>query len=284
MIGYIKTYQLDLKFREYYRYREYYCGLCRSLGRNHGQRSRIMLGYDMTFLAILLDGVYDSETEKNRFRCMLHPFSRRHSLSNAFIDYAADMDLYMAYLKCLDDWHDDRNLFRGISAFFLRGTAKRIEASYPEKSLAVREALEELHRFEEERSMDFEGAAGCVGRALAEMFRFGGLWDDRLAAMGFYLGKYIYLLDAYEDLEEDIRKNRYNPFLELSRENDFHERVRGILKMMISRSAEEFEMLPVDENMALLRNIIYAGAWNSFQQIVRKKGRTEPVKGKEQNE
>lgn len=284
LIGYLTAYKLDLKFRDYYRYREYYCGLCRALGKRHGRRNRIVLGYDMAFLAILLDSVYDSETERKAFRCLLHPFSRHFSLSNPFIDYAADMDLYTAWLKCLDDWNDDRDLFRGAAAFFLRRKAKKIEAAYPEKTAVIREALGELHRFEEAGSGDFEGAAGCVGRALAEIFHFGGIWEEGLAEMGFYLGKYIYLLDAFEDLEEDIRKKRYNPFLEMSREEDFQEKVRGILKMMISRSAEEFELLPVDDNLALLRNIIYAGAWQSFEEIVRKKEGADPMKGKEQNE
>ena len=229
------------------------------------------LGYDAAFLAVLLDGVYDSTTESSEFRCPVHPMGKRKALNNAFVDYAADMNLYMVWLKCIDDWQDDRNVGRGIYSWILTRRIRQIEQKYKEKTDNIKKALEDLNSLEKERSSDFEYAAGCYGRVTAEVFRFGGLWDDGLAEMGFYLGKYIYLLDAYEDLEKDLKKNRYNPFFEMSKEEDFHDQVRKILMSMISKSAEEFELLPVDENMEILRNILYAGAWNRFEEIFREK-------------
>ena len=150
MIGYITVYQPDMKFRDYYRYREYYCGLCRTLGRRRGQTARITLGYDMTFLAVLLDGVYDSATESKEFRCPAHPLGKRKALNNVFVDYAADMNLYMAWLKCLDDWCDDRNLLRGAYARFLSRRIRRIEEEYRDKTEVINAALEDLNRLEQE--------------------------------------------------------------------------------------------------------------------------------------
>ena len=271
MTGYITLYKPDLKFRDYYRYREYYCGLCRALGKQYGQSSRFTLGYDMTFLAILLDGVYDGPSEEPDFRCPLHPFEKRRARQNQFLDYVADMNLYMAGLKCRDDWQDDRNLLRGFFALLLSRRMKRIEQKYSEKTSRIKAALNELSRFEKEQSTDFEGAAGCFGRAAAELFRFGDIWDDTMAGLGFYLGKFIYLLDAYEDLEEDLKKHRYNPFYQSGSEEDFDDRIREILGTMISRSADEFEMLPVDENLEILRNILYAGAWKRYEEIADRK-------------
>ena len=271
MTGYITVYQPDMKFRDYYRYREYYCGLCKTIGKRYGQTARMSLGYDAAFLALLLDGVYDSTTESSEFRCPVHPMGKRKALNNVFIDYAADMNLYMAWLKCFDDWKDERNLGRGIYAWLLTHRIRQIEQKYKEKTDIIKKALDDLNALEEAQSSDFEVAAGCYGRVTAEVFRFGGLWDDLLAEMGFYLGKYIYLLDAYEDLERDLKKGCYNPFFEMSKEERFDDEVRKILMSMISKSAEEFELLPVDENMEILRNILYAGAWNRFEEIFRKK-------------
>ena len=280
MNGYITVYQPDLKFRDFYRYREYYCGLCRALGRKYRQSGRLSLSYDMSFLAILLDAVYDAPTEAVEFRCPLHPFRKKRARQNVFVDYAADMNLYMTGLKCLDDWRDDRNLIRGGFAVLLSGRMKRIEAAYPDKIGVIREAMEDLRRCEQAQSTDFESAAGCFGRVSAELFRYGGLWDEQMARMGFYLGKYIYLLDAYDDLEEDLRKKRYNPLREISKEENYGIRIREILLTMISKSAEEFELLPADENLEILRNILYAGAWNSFEEAVRRK-KTDPGPGRQ---
>lgn len=271
MIGYITFYKPDLKFRDYDRYREYYCGLCRTIGRRHRSAGRLSLGYDMTFLSVLLDSIYDSETGRTTFRCGLHPFRKRIARDNLWIDYAADMNVYMAWIKCLDDWNDEKKWTRGLYALILSRRAAKIEKRYPDKTAAVKSAIAELHRLEQENSRDFEAAAGCFGRAVEAIFRFGGIWEDVLGRIGFYIGKYIYLLDAYEDLEEDLEKNRYNPFRDLCREPDFQEKVRDMLLMMVSRAAEEFELLPVEENTELLENILYAGAWHRFLEIAGKK-------------
>ena len=272
MIGYIKLYKPDLKFRDFYRYREYYCGLCRTLGKQSGQISRLSLGFDMTFLTILLDGVYDSPVDISEFRCPVHPVGRQRSRCSVFTEYAADMNLYLTCMKCRDDWKDDRNPVRGIYSVLLGRRVRKIEEKYRRKTDAIKKALEDLSRYERDQSSDFEGAAGCFGRVAEELFRYGGLWEEQLSRVGFYLGKYIYLLDAYEDLEEDLRKNRYNPLREMRTDPHFNEKIREILKMMISSAADEFELLPVDENMDILRNILYAGAWTSFEEIFDRKG------------
>jgi hypothetical protein len=269
VFGYITIDQPDIRFRDYYRYREYYCGLCCTLKRKYGQTGRMSLGYDMTFLAVLLDGVYDSETRREEFRCIAHPFSKRYRLENSFTDYAADMNLYLTYLKCLDDWNDDRNLVRRLYSMILSRRIKKIEKKYPEKTASIRKHLDELSEFEKSGSSDFEGAAGCFGRVSAEVFSYGGIWNDHLARMGFFLGKFIYILDAFDDLEKDRSKGRYNPLDTLSREDDFPGKVKTILMSMISEAADEFETLPVDENMDILRNIIYAGVWKKFNDAVR---------------
>ena len=266
MFGYITIDQPEIKFKDYYRYREYYCGLCCSIKKKYGQTGRLSLDYDMTFLAVLLDGVYDSETAEREFRCIAHPVRKKKRLENDFIDYAADMNLYLAYLKCADDWNDDRKLGQKLYSMILSRCIRKIEERYPLKTDAIKKHLIELDEYEKSDSDDFEGAAGCFGRACAEIFSFGGVWNDKLARMGFYIGKFIYILDAYDDLEEDQKKGRYNPLVKMSRKDDFSGKVRTILMSMISEAAEEFETLPVDENQDILRNIIYAGVWKKFNE------------------
>ena len=89
--------------------------------------------------------------------------------------------------------------------------------------------------------------------------------------MGFYLGKFIYLMDAYEDLEDDRKAGRYNPLVDLSRRPDFEEHIRTILCMMIADCCREFEQLPCLEDAGILRNILYGGVWNRYQKIQQKK-------------
>ena len=82
--------------------------------------------------------------------------------------------------------------------------------------------------------------------------------------MGFFLGKYIYIMDAYDDLEKDIKKKNYNPLISLRNEENFTERCKDMLTLMAAESSRAFESLPILENVDILRNILYAGIWNKF--------------------
>lgn len=84
---------------------------------------------------------------------------------------------------------------------------------------------------------------------------------------GFYLGKFIYLMDAYEDLEEDHEKGTFNPLFEREGQKDFDAWCGQILTMMMTESARAFEVLPIVQDAELLRNIIYAGVWNRYEQV-----------------
>ncbi len=267
MFGYINIDQPEIRFKDYYRYREYYCGLCWQLKKQYGQSVRVTLNYEMTFLALLLDGVYDSETAEHPFRCMLHPSRKNMRIENEFVSYAADMNVYFAYLKCLDDREDDHALRGSAGAAWLRRHARRVEEAYPEKTAAIREALKGLRDLEQAGSTDFEAAAHQFGLAVEQIFRYGDLWADTLGRTGFYLGKYIYLMDAYDDLEEDLKKGNYNAFASLADREDYESVVREILTSMMAQSADEFEMLPIEENMDILRNIMYSGVWNRYREI-----------------
>ena len=88
-----------------------------------------------------------------------------------------------------------------------------------------------------------------------------------MGKLGFYLGKFIYILDAYDDVERDIKRNKYNPFKEKFGNPDFDEEIRVVLTMMMSECCKNFEMLPIIENAEILRNILYSGVWGKFEAI-----------------
>ena len=96
-------------------------------------------------------------------------------------------------------------------------------------------------------------------------------WAENLRGLGFFLGKFIYLCDAYEDVEEDIRKGTPNPLKPRYASPDFEEECRTILTMMISECCKEFEKLPILENVEILRNILYSGVWGRYEAVREKR-------------
>ncbi len=275
MYGYIRAYKPEMRFREYDIYHGCYCGLCEALHRRHGTAARWTLSYDMTFLILLLTGLYEPEEHKEARRCMAHPLQKNLHIQSEITEYAADMSVLLFHDKCMDDWNDERKLTRRAAAEMFRKSNRRIRRQYPEKSRVVQEELEKLHQMERAGETNPELPAGCFGTLLGELFVWKeDVWADTLRKIGFYLGKFIYLLDAYDDLEHDRSKGCYNPFLSAdTTEPQFSQTCESLLKMMMASCAEAFERLPILHYEEILRNILYAGVWLKFYQ--RKKEREE---------
>ena len=108
MFGYIVMNKPEIKMKDFDMYRTFYCGLCRELREKYGISGQITLSYDMTFVIMLLSGLYEPKTYKGTTRCILHPVRKQPVRKNVMTEYCADMNILLTYYKCLDDWNDDR--------------------------------------------------------------------------------------------------------------------------------------------------------------------------------
>ena len=274
MYGYVQIYKPELKFREYDVYRGYYCGLCGALHQRYGMAARWTLSYDMTFLVLLLDSLYEPEETRVRCRCGAHPFQKQLHISSEASAYGADMSVLLFREKCMDDWLDEKKLSRRAAAGILQGSYQKAAAIYPEKAKFIADQLEQLHQMEQVGATNPDLPAGCFGTLLGELFAWKpDMWEPTLRQIGFYLGKYIYLLDAYDDLERDRKKGCYNPFLKQGDTDAaaLETACQNLLELMIGACADAFERLPLLRHAEILRNILYAGVWTQFRQIREKR-------------
>lgn len=261
MFGYVVIHKPELKFKEFDIYRGYYCGLCRSLKKRYGITGQMTLTYDMTFLALLLTSLYETDITEDSHRCIAHPLHKHLMLHSQYTDYVADMNIILAYYKSLDDWKDDRNLVKLAFSSLLKSKSK----SYEKKSLAISDLLHELQTYEQENETAIDKVAGTFGKIMSVVCTpHEDQWAPTLQRLGFYLGKFIYILDAYKDIESDIKKNSYNPFKTICNQPDFNDRIEKMLTMMMAECSKEFEYLPIVENVNILRNILYAGVWTKY--------------------
>lgn len=137
----------------------------------------------------------------------------------------------------------------------------------------ITENLANLYMAENRTAKILMNVSGYFGRICEAIFVYKkDEWSDFLAKMGFYLGKFIYLLDAYEDLEEDKKKKCFNPLvgIQAQKKEKFDEFVHQILLMMMSNVGRAFERLPIVTNASILKNIIYSGVWQKYNKIVNK--------------
>ena len=272
MFGYVTICEPELKVKDLKKYRAYYCGLCRILKEDYGFMGQMTLTYDMTFAVILLSSLYESQTETRMHRCKVHPVKKQFMLTNEITSYAAAMNVLLAYYHMEDDWNDEHKVSSLMTKSLIYRKAERISEQYPRQSGGIRKWLRELDECEKEGSTDIDRTAGCFGHLMEELFVYReDIWEKNLRRMGFFLGKFIYLMDAYEDLPEDIEKGRYNPLKQLYEQEDYEERMQQILCMMIAESTAEFERLPCLVDVDILRNILYDGVWSRYNKIQIKK-------------
>ncbi len=272
MFGYIEMNKPEIKFKDFDLYKSFYCGLCRELREKYGISGQLTLSYDMTFVILLLSGLYEPRTYQGTTHCVIHPVRRQTVRKNEITEYGADMNVLLTYYKCLDDWKDDRKYLKLGYARLLEGKNKRLKKLYPEKSRKIAELLDELSRLEKENETDVDRMSGIFGHIMEEVLAYKqDEWEESLRKIGFYLGKFIYLLDAYDDVEDDVKNKDYNPFAEKYTMEGFDEEVRQILIMMLAETCREFEKLPIIKYGDILRNILYSGVWCRFEQVSKKR-------------
>ena len=268
MFGYVTICEPELKVKDLKKYKAYYCGLCRELKKQYGTPGQMTLTYDMTFAIVLLTSLYESQTEAEFHRCKAHPVKKQAMLRNEITRYAADMNVLLAYYHLKDDWEDEKKIGGFLGKGVLHGKVKKVIRKYPRQSRVIEESLRELAEYEKRNSSDIDRTAGCFGNLMAEMFVYQeDIWEKSLRRIGFFLGKFIYIMDAYEDMEEDIKKNCYNPLIRLYGKEDYEEKIQQILCMMIAECSAEFEKLPCLLDVDILRNILYDGVWNRYNRI-----------------
>jgi hypothetical protein len=264
MFGYVTANHMELKIKDYITYQACYCGLCQRLKKNHGQRARLVLSYDMTFVAILLNALYDVEETKRQIRCPFHPLRKRTVISSEMSDYASDMNVLLAYHNWEDDWKDDRSIKSFFAMRMLKKEYKKIIRAYPRQYQSVQDYMEKLAACEKKNDRsNIDEAANLTGTMFGEILVCKeDMWSGTLRKLGFALGKFIYYMDAFDDLQEDKANGSYNPLIDIP-----NEVIEEILKMLMAEVSECFEYLPIVDYAEILRNIIYSGVWMKYYKI-----------------
>lgn len=274
MFGYINVNGKELSEENKQIYQSFYCGLCRRLKEFCGTKGQVLLNYDMTFLVVLLTGLYETKTECSEFVCAVHPMKKRKERINEIQDYAAKMNVLLAYHNLVDDWKDDKSYTKKKIASLFQKDYERVKAGYPRQTQAVEHYMEQLAVYEKNHETNIDLVAGLTGEMLGEIFAWKkDEWYDELKTLGFYMGKFIYLMDAYEDRAEDEKKNHYNPlrYLQVEGEQEYETLCRLMMTSMMSECAKSFERLPILLYADILRNVLYSGVWSKYEYIQLKK-------------
>jgi hypothetical protein len=260
MFGYIAANLDALTKEEKSRYAKFYCGLCHQLGTQYGGVGSATLSYDMTFLSLLLSSLYDPDENCGGRHCVRHPVRMQPYVVTPATAYAAQMNILLTYYKCLDDWNDDHNPIAKKRSEQLKKHLPGIVEANPHRCAAIAACLQRLGEMEKSGELNPDLPANCFGELMGTLFvwRQDG-YSPTLWKMGASLGRFVYLLDAVNDLKADVKNQRYNPLV-AQLDTDF----TPMLTLMMAECTAEFEKLPILRDLHILQNHLYSGVWQKY--------------------
>ena len=214
MFGYMRPAAQRLTEEQQQRYEGAYCGLCHTLGRRYGLAGRMILNYDLTFLAMLLS---EGTAERCTKRCLIHPVKGRPcACGGSAFELAADMSIILTWWQ-IQDGIADHGFFGGLkyraASLLLRRAYRRARALRPAFDESTRRHLEKLSELEKENCPSLDAAADTFARLLADAAHEVAQPVKRrvLEQMLYHLGRWVYLVDAADDLKNDVKTGSYNP-------------------------------------------------------------------------
>ena len=312
MLGYVQIFKPDLKVREYELYMGYYCGVCKYIGAEYGQLPRMTLSYDAAFLALLLACVDETPDAPVQEHCIAHHIKNKTIIRNKAVEYAGDVMLILAWYKMLDDAHDEGKLYAKASARLLKRLHRKLREKYPALYDGIEINLAKLNGLEEAKCASLDEAAESFSKIMEVIFREGArmLYPSSLdlhesfGRIGYHMGKWIYLIDAVDDIEENIESGAYNPLLyrfcyrggaaqtpddggdaadgaEAETPQQFRDRIRGDLEFnlyhYLAVLSEQIGSLDIQKNQGIIDNVIYFGMNRKTEEILDQKKETDDI-------
>jgi hypothetical protein len=284
LFGYVRPFKPELKINEFDTYKGIYCGLCKQLGREYGQLSRMALSYDFAFLAMLSLAVHETGGRFERQVCVAHPLKKKPCLCCCDdLSFVAACAMAMLYYKWKDNLADSgfwKRSFYRITGFPAKRAYRKAVANYPVLKEIMKVTIAKQQETEKTLNCTIDMAAEASSRALALIFE--QLTDDEkqkkvLHRFGFLLGRWIYLIDALDDLKDDCKSGSFNPLLIWAKEAaagaDNPEEVtkryaEGLINVTHGEMALAFELIEINRYKTILDNILYLGLPSVKKQVL----------------
>ena len=271
MFGYVKAYKPEMKIKHYEEYRGVYCSVCRTLRRRYGVISALTLSYDYTFFAMMRLCTQEAPFCFERKRCPFNPAKKCNfcNCENEQLNYTADIAMIMVYYKILDNISDG-GFFRKLLMYLILPIFglyyKKARKYRPEADRIIGGAMKKQAEVEKNGTADIDIAADPTAEAMGALLSLGfdGECERILKRIGYLVGRWIYIVDALDDMSEDEKRNGYNPILLSGKTPDDIEKT---LNMTAAEITAAYDLLNVKSFGSVINNIVYDGLYMSVKSV-----------------
>ena len=279
MLGYVRAFKPELKLRDYEIYRGVYCSLCRTLGRRYSPLAQLFLNYDFALAALLRLAAADGGCSFSHARCPYRPAKKCLKCEeSAVFNACADALIITVFYKVVDDLHDPgffSRLFAALLFPLVWLMHRKAAKAAPEAERAVADAMQKQRETEQAGQAGIDAAADPSAQALGTLVALDAppAKQSALQTLGYMIGRYIYILDAADDLARDQKTGGFNPFAQTQIDTPearkaFAGRVRGMLNLTQGAALDALDTLQVSRFGDILENIISDGLDQSAANVL----------------
>lgn len=211
MFGYIGPDTPYLFIKDETLYKALYCGVCRGISKECGLMARTALSYDIAFMSALMHNICGQDVEIERRRCPVHPIKRRNMAAvDDITRMLACVNTALAYHKLCDDKRDGDA--RGVLRFLYSRGYKKVLKKCPRIAEIISEQMEQQTTLERDGCAIIDMACEPTAQMMKGLSQqvLGERATENTSALAYAIGKWIYLIDALDDYDKDVKKGRYN--------------------------------------------------------------------------
>ncbi len=284
MFGYVRPDKAELKIKDYETYKAVYCSVCRTLGSEYGVFSRFLLTYDAAFYVFVMKTVFQSKSDcAHKGVCRFNPLKKCYYIDeDEYLKSAAALTVIMFYYKLKDNINDSKPLKKFASRLFLlyvKPKFNKAKGKYSQFNDIISLSMQKQAKAENEKCVSLDKACDSSARALADIFTV-GIKDEEQKKLvdrtAYCLGRWVYLMDAFDDIEKDIKTNSFNPFvikysLIYGVSEEIEKDITRTIRITANETASALELLQKNCYKPVIENIIFDGMENELQKIINKK-------------
>lgn len=281
MFGYLRPFKEELRLKDIKKYSSYYCALCNGIKRDYGRFWTFFLNYESVYILLFLESYTANEKDEQNITCHMNPFMKKKiQINHNNLEYAAFVNMLLLEMKFEDDQSDEGNVLYGI-------LQKRLNKKIPFQAMsqkhsnlinALKEQSIKLQELEKQKGT-IDSCADTTGIMLSEIITY---WlcnyqdeseeKENLKKLHYYIGKLVYILDAFEDLEKDIKKSQFNPIIYMAgTEKELQERVEQIILLLKFGIKRKLDKVSLITNADIVRNILIFGIEHTIERIKKEK-------------
>ncbi|MEG2396040.1 MAG: DUF5685 family protein [Oscillospiraceae bacterium] len=287
MFGYVKPFKPELKIKDYETYKAIYCSLCKAMGKNYGIVARNFLSYDITFYIMLMRSIENDSCDSFiKGHCKFNPLKKCNYVKNIdkVFDEASALTIIMAFYKVKDDINDN-NIFKRILKYliypYIKQKHKKASKLYPHYDEIVSKYMSIQSDVENGEFSSLDKSAHSTAKALSELFAY-NISDNTnkriVERLGYCLGRWVYLIDAYDDLKSDLKEKSFNPFIEkyeiktAEQSKDIDEDILKTIRLTANETALALNLLDLHCYKDIIENIVFEGLEKEVVVINKKRG------------